>query len=578
MPLHSFSSYSSTGESLNNEAVAEYFKNDIQKFRTIINHITGLDEKASEEINDATDVVAYYNHALIYFHDKKYTKALKVLQAILSQENLLDEQLSDKVHLLAANLYLNTHQYKKADEVAEVLQSNLLKQSSEADSEDEQSIKSELDRVYKLTILRSNLMNGKVLVFPPDDDAEHNILRAHKYYLGHDYQMAAKELARPFSDTPITSAQQGENQNACIANNLGLIHFGVRHFAISVRFLQQALKFDQEDYYSLRKSPSVPMPLHCIAATRRTEILYNLGLALLHLGRPKEAFDCLLIPLQRHQNNPRLWLRLAEACILLHKEKVDLSNSKRIVHKVIHSNIHTKVILSPSPKRNVSKEHQSYAIPSPSIEFAAVCLRNAVAMIDFYGEKSRNFFSDEEGDSKPTGKLSDPSRPLTKTAFERLRYAVLAAYSYVLLAIGDFVLALKYGKDLLALDNLPETYSVLGHLYCAEALIMMNRVTEACYYLEPKFIKSLKGKDFETMNWKVNSLESAQAVLTYNLSVTLAIQGDYKLSKKILMACKHPILGNHFKLLDTYLDLQMSGMDLHGGLIFDKPGLFSSTF
>lgn len=568
---------------MNNEAVAEFNKNDIQKFKSLINHITGLDEKSIEEIKAATDIVAYYNHALIYFHEKKYQKSLKVVQAILSQENLLDEKLSEKVHLLAANLYLNTHQYKKADEVADVLQSNLLKVESPVDcTDDGKASKKELDRVCQLTILRSNLLNGKIVVIPTEDDADYNILRAHKYYLGHDYQMAAKELARPFKNKPITLVQQGENQNACIANNLGLIHFGVRHFAISVRFLQQALKFDQEDYYSLRKEPiaATLLPLHCINATCCTEILYNLGLALLHLGRPKEAFECLLIPLQRHQNNPRLWLRLAEACILLHKEKHDKCDSKRIVHKTVYSGAYKKVILSPSPKRNVSKEHQSYAIPTPSIEFAAVCLRNAVAMIDYYGDKKRNFFSDEDngGDCTPIGKMSYPSRPMTKVAFEKLRFAILAAYSYVLLAIGDFVLALKYGKDLLALENLPETYSVLGHLYCAEALIMLNRVTEACYFLEPKFIKSLKGKDFETSNWKINSLETAQAVLTYNLSVTLAVQGDYKLSKKILMACKHPILANHFKLLDTYLDLQMSGADGHGGHVFDKPGLFNSIY
>lgn len=37
---------------------------------------------------------------------------------------------------------------------------------------------------------------------------------------------------------------------------------------------------------------------------------------------------------------------------------------------------------------------------------------------------------------------------------------------------------------------------MLGHLYCAEALIMLDRVDEARHYLEPKFIAELKEDDF----------------------------------------------------------------------------------
>lgn len=52
----------------------------------------------------------------------------------------------------------------------------------------------------------------------------------------------------------------------------------------------------------------------------------------------------------------------------------------------------------------------------------------------------------------------DPSRPLTLEAFEKLKIAVLSAYSYVLLSIGDYIMALKYAKELLALENVPESY------------------------------------------------------------------------------------------------------------------------
>jgi len=44
-------------------------------------------------------------------------------------------------------------------------------------------------------------------------------------------------------------------------------------------------------------------------------LLYNLGLQQLYAGHPNAAFDSLLEVVQVYHTNPRLWLRLAEACI-----------------------------------------------------------------------------------------------------------------------------------------------------------------------------------------------------------------------------------------------------------------------
>lgn len=37
---------------------------------------------------------------------------------------------------------------------------------------------------------------------------------------------------------------------------------------------------------------------------------------------------------------------------------------------------------------------------------------------------------------------------------------------------------------------------MLGHMYSAEALVMLDRITEARTFLEPKFIAELKEDDF----------------------------------------------------------------------------------
>lgn len=131
---------------------------------------------------------------------------------------------------------------------------------------------------------------------------------------------------------------------------MGLIHFHVRHYAMAVRFFQHALTFDQTATESIGTEPA----LHAIGATKRPEILYNLGIAMLHLQRPKEAFECLLIPLNYYHNNPRLWLRLAEACIMAQKQATKSKERKNIVSSVIGSGIHRKYVICPTAAKYVS--------------------------------------------------------------------------------------------------------------------------------------------------------------------------------------------------------------------------------
>lgn len=56
-----------------------------------------------------------------------------------------------------------------------------------------------------------------------------------------------------------------------------------------------------------------------LSVNSRHHLLYNLGVQMLHDCRPLLAFDCLIESVQVYQSNPRLWLRLAECCVLAHQ-------------------------------------------------------------------------------------------------------------------------------------------------------------------------------------------------------------------------------------------------------------------
>lgn len=61
-------------------------------------------------------------------------------------------------------------------------------------------------------------------------------------------------------------------------------------------------------------------PMFCVGSNKVPMLMYNLGVALLHGGKPTQAFDCLIEAVQVYHTNPRLWLRLAECCIMAHKQ------------------------------------------------------------------------------------------------------------------------------------------------------------------------------------------------------------------------------------------------------------------
>lgn len=105
------------------------------------------------------------------------------------------------------------------------------------------------------------------------------------------------------------------------------------------------------------------------------------------------------------------------------------------------------------------------------------------------------------------GVLCNPSKPLNKLAIEKLLLHVLTASSYVSLCLGDYTMALHHAKEMLKIENIPDTHKMLGYLYSAESCIMLDRIPDAISFLDPKLMTELKSSDFETRSspdWTIN--------------------------------------------------------------------------
>lgn len=210
---------------LHNKAVVEFYKNDFKKFEQFhrqLNEIIGrtLEDEEQVEIKDFSLVTAYFNKAIILYHLRQPQAALRISLALLKHIDVLENVLAQRVGLLVINLLLTTNQVKKAEAVVELLQTQITACpdafASDEDDDSEPSADKKLEQksfknldqfkwMFRLYMLRTKLLNDKTIVIPSEETTEMLVLKAHQYYNGHDFQMAAKELTKKYVN-PIPTA------------------------------------------------------------------------------------------------------------------------------------------------------------------------------------------------------------------------------------------------------------------------------------------------------------------------------------------------------------------------------------
>ncbi|CAH0395193.1 unnamed protein product [Bemisia tabaci] len=161
-------------------------------------------------------------------------------------------------------------------------------------------------------------------------------------------------------------------------------------------------------------------------------------------------------------------------------------------------------------------EAQSHAIPVAGLRFESLCSKNA------------QFLTRNGGDAPNIG---------------HLRCHILAASVYVCLCLGDSILAPNRANSLLCQNSLSGAHKFLGHLYAAEALIILGQSPEAMDYLKLDYLNDLSllspPQKYEVplkppISWFHNNLTSAKNILQFNLAVALVIQEESEKSAEVL--------------------------------------------
>ncbi|KAM9387336.1 CCR4-NOT transcription complex subunit 10 isoform 4-T4 [Phaethornis superciliosus] len=595
-----------------NTAVAEFCKSNqttTDNFRQTLNQLKNQVHSAVEEMDGLDDVensMLYYNQAVILYHLRQYTEAISVGEKLYQFIEPFEEKFAQAVCFLLVDLYLLTYQAEKALHLLAVLEkmisqgnnnskngknesgNNTNKDSSNQKAEGGTLIEVAKSKIHQYKVrayiqmksLKACKREIKSVMNTAGNSAPSLFLKSNFEYLRGNYRKAVKLLNSANIAEHPGFMKTGECLRCMFWNNLGCIHFAMGKHNLGIFYFKKALQENDNACAQLGTGSSDPgkkfsgRPMCTLLTNKRYELLYNCGIQLLHIGRPLAAFECLIEAVQVYHSNPRLWLRIAECCIAANKgtseqETKGLPSKKGIVQSIVGQGYHRKIVLASQSIQNVVyNDGQSSAIPVASMEFAAICLRNALLLLPEDQQEPK-----QENGSKTSSQLGGNTE--NSESSEACRCSILACSAYVALALGDNLMALNHADKLLQQPKLSGSLKFLGHLYAAEALISLDRISDAITHLNPENVTDVSlgissneqdqaGK--QTPQCYPSSVTSARTMMLFNLGSAYCLRSEYDKARKCLHQAASLIHPKEIPpeaiLLAVYLELQNGNTQL----------------
>ncbi|XP_054671453.1 CCR4-NOT transcription complex subunit 10 isoform X3 [Grus americana] len=595
-----------------NTAVAEFCKSNqttTDNLRQTLNQLKNQVHSAVEEMDGLDDVensMLYYNQAVILYHLRQYTEAISVGEKLYQFIEPFEEKFAQAVCFLLVDLYLLTYQAEKALHLLAVLEkmisqgnnnskngkesgNNTNKDSSNQKAESGALIEVAKSKIHQYKVrayiqmksLKACKREIKSVMNTAGNSAPSLFLKSNFEYLRGNYRKAVKLLNSANIAEHPGFMKTGECLRCMFWNNLGCIHFAMGKHNLGIFYFKKALQENDNACAQLGTGSSDPgkkfsgRPMCTLLTNKRYELLYNCGIQLLHIGRPLAAFECLIEAVQVYHSNPRLWLRIAECCIAANKgtseqETKGLPSKKGIVQSIVGQGYHRKIVLASQSIQNVVyNDGQSSAIPVASMEFAAICLRNALLLLPEDQQEPK-----QENGSKASNQLggntenSESSEACSNKSHE-----------------GDKFIAAPPSSPLKKQEL--ENLRFLGHLYAAEALISLDRISDAITHLNPENVtdvslgissneqdqgsdkgenEAMESSGKQTPQCYPSSVTSARTMMLFNLGSAYCLRSEYDKARKCLHQAASLIHPKEIPpeaiLLAVYLELQNGNTQL----------------
>ncbi|KAH9489763.1 CCR4-NOT transcription complex subunit 10 [Bulinus truncatus] len=565
------------------------FRHNIQTVFTMARISPDLSEKSN--LDDADYAVVYYNKAVVLYHEKQHRAALSILEKLFKYIEPIDEALAQKMMLLLTELYLSVHQPFDAWRMIlniEKFLSGKSQSSQDKDKNDsnnaaaQEVLKAKLN-LYKVRchLMSKQMKNKKEYKALQGNSPPVVYVKAYYEYLKGNLKKSAKMLGNPPSSH--LSPTTGECLAIMYHNNQALINMCLKKPNLSICQIRDALKYNEKVMKDAVPNDKARPPLQLSYVSQHYVLFYNLGILQLHSQRPILAFDCFVECIQVYHQNPRLWLRLAECCIMHHRENNDVDREHKhkleVIQASVGSGFHHKLILGQGVQKDKKNNATGGVFPNLNLGFASFCLKNAFALLPVDPLDVKPQPQDEQAECSPPPSdpvliSAEPSNPLRETEVANLRCSTLAASAYVALCENEYYKALVHSTNLLRQPNLTAAQRYLGHMYKGEALVTLDRIADAIDELNPEKVSDVSTNLPETsdkeqealaenknasVKWSPDNVPVAKGLMLYNLAVAYAMRTDYDKALKALTEASEkvgsPIPVQMF-YLKLYLDLK----------------------
>lgn len=484
-----------------NKAVVEFFLEDmknVSKFKKAIAQQTGQ-SFPDIELKDSLSPFVVYNYAVVLYHSRYYYQTVVILEKLLTLKNIKDPRLFQQVILLLLEATLCRRTYEKTLEIAKT-------------HGDKVKINPDISDLFERLVSRAQLMVGQKnkLNLKPDT-IENVFVLAQQTYLNDDVKEAANMLGiYKTMKYNYDLKTQGEDIWAAVNNNLGLIYLTIKKPYLSTKYFQHAVK---EHFRALDSEDGDRL----IVCKERPMYIYNLGLALFASNNFAGSFECFVEAARHYPSNPAIWIHLAECCI----KKCCNDEATQYTLKKLGSGPHTRVLLSKETNEHFSNSPvESFSMPSLSLEFAVLCLRNSEFLLT----------SQEPPDDEDIPSIqAPPGPPISWKKRCILKNSTFVLRSYILLHLQDPVQALTSANQLLKQTDATNAHKAWAHIYAAEALINLDRITEAVEHLHPPMIHDL------VSNLPYQTRDMIAVSVWAKAAVCHILRGDLVTARKILL-------------------------------------------
>ncbi|CAH1778695.1 unnamed protein product [Owenia fusiformis] len=624
------STRSSDPRVVHNKVIVEYYRNGFKKTDEFRKNMAAVCQQAHididnvSNIDDADQCIIYYNQAVMLFYLRQYKTALNIAEKLFQFVEPLDEYIGRRIVFLLVELHLCTRQPDKAMGVLTFAEKNLVGNGKGEKGDSDSTYKQNQIEQLKLRLsqykarcyimlksMKSCKREVKYLMNAAGVTVPVIYIKANFECIRGNYRKAIKVLNSCGPSKNVL--ETGESVPVMYYNAMGLIHFNMKKHNLGAFYFKKAIQENETVTREVNKKEFGKSlsgrPVQCLTLSRHYELLYNMGIQLLHCGRPLAAFDCLIEVIQVFQVNPRLWLRLAECCVMVHKQSNDddrrLEERQKVINGSVGSGVHRKLILGTGLHNKDKLSGESGVMPSATLEFAALCLRNALSLLpedSSSTDSSTRVSSNEDSEQKGGGDIvlvdASPGNPMKPGEVANIRCSMLAQSAYVALCLKDYLMALSHAETLLKQSRLSGAHRYLGHMYVSEALAQLDCIADSISHLNPEAVTDVlttfpeqkhidpekeKNGDQEHSEsdggalfpWAPKDVTKARAIMQYNLAVAHAMREEYEkastnLSKSIA-GIGTPLPAQTY-FLRLYLDLIEGRRRIAQGIIKDHFG------